>query len=122
MAIDTVVTNIPTCAELSGVGPKCLMPQPVEPPPPAGPLLSITKTHIGNFQVGLNGTYTITVCNVGAGPTTGLVTVTDTLPAGFAVVSLSGTGWSPVGATATRSDVLAPGACYPPITLIVSVS
>src|SRR5262249_59270737 len=42
---------------------------------------TITKTHTGNFSRGQTGaTYTLTVSNVGFGPTSGTVTVTDTLP------------------------------------------
>ena len=45
------------------------------------PDLTITKTHTGNFSRNQTGaTYTITVSNVGFGPTSGTVTVTDTLP------------------------------------------
>ncbi len=90
--------------------------------------LSITKTHSGNFQRGQTGaTYTITVSNAaGTGPTVGTVTVTDTLPAvqnTLVATAISGTGWTcNLGTlTCTRSDVLAPGASYPPITLTVSV-
>lgn len=120
MANDTAVVNIPPCEP-----PVCFMPEPVAPPPPIPPLLSITKTHVGNFPSGGNGTYTITVCNdPAAGPTTAPVTVVDTLPAGFAGLSMAGVGWvCDVGTlTCTRSDVLNAGKCYQPITLIVSVS
>ena len=37
--------------------------------------LTITKTHAGNFTAGVNGIYTITVSNVGPGPTVGTVTL-----------------------------------------------
>ena len=47
------------------------------------PNLAIAKSHTGNFTVGVNGAYTITVSNAaGSGPTTGTITVTDTLPTG----------------------------------------
>ena len=50
-------------------------------PPPD---LTITKTHTGNFTQGQTGaTYTVTVTNSGNGPTTGVVTVTDSLPSGL---------------------------------------
>ena len=46
--------------------------------------LMITKSHSGNFVQGQTGaTYSITVTNAGAGPTKGVVTVTDTLPVGL---------------------------------------
>jgi hypothetical protein len=52
------------------------------------------------------------------------VTVVDTLPAGLTATAISGTGWTCTLATltCTRSDVLAPGASYPAITLTVSVA
>jgi uncharacterized repeat protein (TIGR01451 family) len=78
----------------------------------AEPDLSISKSHSGNFTLGLNGTYTLTVTNVGAASTTGTITVTDTLPVGLTYVSASGTGWtcSPVNqtVTCTNASVLAP--------------
>ncbi len=45
--------------------------------------LRITKSHTGNFTQGQPGTYTITVSNGGGSETSGLVTVIDTLPAGW---------------------------------------
>lgn len=121
MALDTAVTNIPPC-----VVPTCFTPPPATPPPPpSAPLLSITKTHDGNFVSGGQGVYTLTVCNnVAAGPTIGTVSVVDTLPEGLTGFSMVGAGWvCDVGTlTCTRSDALAPGACFPPITLTVSVA
>src|SRR5207248_6204306 len=49
----------------------------------AGPDLTISKTHPGNFMQGqIGATYTLTVSNVGASVAGGVVTVTDVLPAG----------------------------------------
>src|SRR5205085_525597 len=63
--------------------------------------------------VGQNGAYTITVSNLGTGPTTGAITVTDTLPAGLGFVSGSGAGWSFASSgnivTATHAAPLADG-------------
>jgi len=85
--------------------------------------LTITKSHSGNFTVGDSAdTYTITVSNVGPGPTTGTVTVTDTVPSGLTATGMTGTGWSCAATTCTRSDALASGGSYPPITLTVSVA
>ncbi|MGA2601006.1 MAG: Ig-like domain repeat protein, partial [Bryobacteraceae bacterium] len=58
--------------------------------------LTISKSHTGNFYQGQQGvTYTITVNNVGSGPTDGSqVLVSDTLPAGLTFVSMSGSGWT----------------------------
>src|SRR5207237_6976928 len=68
------------------------------------PDLRVTKSHAGNFTVGVNGVYTITVDNaLGGAPTSGTITVTDTLPTGLGFVSATGTGWtcSAIGQTAT---------------------
>ena len=56
--------------------------------------------------------------------TSGTVTVSDTVPFGLSSTSISGAGWTCDGATltCTRSDALAAGASYPPITLTVNVS
>jgi uncharacterized repeat protein (TIGR01451 family) len=90
------------------------------------PILSITKTHSGDFTLGQqNATYTITVSNAAhTVPTSGMVTVTETLPSGLALVSMAGTGWTcPVGTNScTRSDALSEGTSYPAITATVNVS
>src|SRR5205807_941934 len=77
------------------------------------PVVSVSKTHSGNFTQGqIGATYSVTVSNaVAAAPTSGTVTVTETVPAGLTLVSMSGTGWTcPNGSnTCTRSDALAGG-------------
>jgi len=90
----------------------------------ANPFLSLVKTHVGNFSPGQqNATYTITVSNAaGAAPTSGLVTVTDSLPLGLTPVAMSGSGWTCQSTNCTRSDVLNPGASYPAITMTVNVA
>jgi uncharacterized repeat protein (TIGR01451 family) len=92
--------------------------------PPIVPILALTKTHAGNFIQGQTGaTYTVTVSNqAGAAPTSGTVTVTETVPTGLTVVSMSGTGWSCSGNTCTRSDVLNQNSSYPAITVTVNVA
>jgi uncharacterized repeat protein (TIGR01451 family) len=88
--------------------------------------LGISKTHTGNFTQGQTGaTYSVTVLNGGAAPTSGTVTVTETVPTGLTLVSMAGTGWTCPGTAAnncTRSDVLAAGASYLPITVTVNVA
>jgi sugar lactone lactonase YvrE len=86
--------------------------------------LALLKTHVGSFSPGQqNAVYTITVSNgAGAGPTTGLVTVTDTLPSALTFVGMSGSGWTCQNTTCTRSDALTGGASYPPITVTVNVA
>lgn len=89
------------------------------------PVLSIAKSHTGNFTQGqANATYSVVVSNAaGAGPTDGTtVTVTETVPSGLTLVSMAGTGWTcAVIPTCTRTDALAGGASYPAITVIVNV-
>ncbi len=89
------------------------------------PDLAITATHTGNFTQGdVGDTYTLVVTNLGAGASSGTVTVVNTLPTGLTATAISGTGWTTdLGTlTCTRSDVLAAGAAYPPITLTVNVA
>ena len=90
------------------------------------PDLTITKSHTGNFTQGQVGaTYTITVTNSGSAPTSGAVSVTDTLPVGLTATGISGSApWVCVlgTLTCTRSDALAAGASYSPITLTVTVA
>jgi len=93
----------------------------------AAPVLHITKSHSGNFHQGDTAdTYTLTVNNSGNAATSGTVTVSDTLPAGFTAVSVGGGGWScQLGtptSTCTRGDALAANTSYPAITLTVSVA
>jgi len=87
--------------------------------------LTLTKTHTGGFTRGQSGaTYTLTANNIGNGPTSGTVTVSDTVPTGLTPTAITGTGWActqPSG-PCTRSDALAGGAAYPSITLTVNVA
>jgi uncharacterized repeat protein (TIGR01451 family) len=92
------------------------------------PDLAISKTHSGVFMLGQSGpAYTITVSNVGGGPTTGTVTMTDTVPAGLTATAISGTGWAcgpitQVPLTCTRSDALPIATSYPVVSLTVNVA
>ena len=89
------------------------------------PDLTITKTHTAVFNQGAtNLTYTITVTNLGTLGTTGTVSVVDTLPTGLTATALTGDGWTlNLGTlTSTRSDSLAAGAGYPPITITVTAA
>jgi uncharacterized repeat protein (TIGR01451 family) len=65
------------------------------------PDLTLSKTHTGNFTVGMPGTYALTVNNIGSAATTGATTVIDILPVGLTIpngsVNLTGTNaanWS----------------------------
>ena len=90
------------------------------------PALTITKAHADNFMPGQqNAQYTVTVSNGStAGPETGTVTVTETVPQGMTLLSMQGTGWScpNSGTTCSRNDGLAPGMSYLPIIVTVSVA
>ena len=89
------------------------------------PDMTIAKSHSGNFSQGQTGaTYTITATNSGFAPTSGTVTVTDTLPADLTATGISGTGWTCVLATltCTRGNALAAGSSYPVITVTVNVA
>ena len=74
----------------------------------AGPDLTITKSHAGNFTQGQTGAYTLTVSNTGGSPTSGSVTVTDNVPVGLVPTSAAGTGWTcniaAQGVICNRSD------------------
>jgi uncharacterized repeat protein (TIGR01451 family) len=90
-------------------------------PPPAD--MTISMSHAGSFQQGQSfATYTITVSNTGTGSTSGIVTVTDTLPTGLTFTNMFGNGWSCSIPTCTRRDVLAAAGSYPPITVNVNVA
>jgi trimeric autotransporter adhesin len=86
------------------------------------PVFTMTSSQPGTFAPGSTGQYTVTVNNASlAGSTRGTVTVTDVLPPGLTMSSMSGTGWSCSSNSCSRGDVLAGGASYPPIIIIVNV-
>ncbi len=95
---------------------------------PPAPVLSITKTHSGNFtQAQTGATYTVTITNAGSMPTSGLVTVTEQPPGALTVTAMvggTGSAWACTVATltCTRSDALAAGSSYDPITVTVNVA
>jgi hypothetical protein len=95
------------------------------PSPSVWPDLKVALTHTGSFSQGDTGrTCTLTVSNEGGAGTGGAVVVSATLPTGLSATAFSGNGWSTHLATltATRSDALAPGASFPPLTLTVNVA
>lgn len=68
-------------------------------------------------------TFDLTVTNTGTLATIGTVTVSDLRGGAFTGgYTMSGTGWTCSGSASpcTRSDALAPGASYPPITVVAS--
>jgi uncharacterized repeat protein (TIGR01451 family)/fimbrial isopeptide formation D2 family protein len=87
------------------------------------PDLAIVKLHGQSFYQGqVGGTFTLRVTNVGVSASTGLVTVTDVVPAGMTLIGMNGTNWACVGNTCTRSDALASGASYDEILVTVSIT
>jgi hypothetical protein len=88
-------------------------------PRATAPLLALNMTHSGNVSPGQTSvSWTLVVSNSAGGATTsGTVSVTDFVPVGLTLASMSGPGWSCSGASCTRSDALAAGASYPPITV-----
>ena len=86
--------------------------------------LTIYVSHAGTLTHGqTDAVYEIVVTNNGSVATTGKVTVTDLLPAGFTGTAMSGTGWwcASWSQTCLRTDPLAPGASYPTIRLTVTI-
>jgi uncharacterized repeat protein (TIGR01451 family) len=91
-----------------------------------GPDLTLTEIHTGDFAQGdMADNYIITVANVGSLPSSGTITVADTLPPGFTVTDVSGTGWDVYLNSfyfyCSRSDALPAGASYPSITVTIAV-
>ena len=87
------------------------------------PALGITKSHTGNFGAGQQGAqYTILVTNTGTGATSQPVTVTEAVPSGETLVSMSGLGWNCSGTTCMRSNSLAAGLSYSAIAVSVNVA
>ena len=86
----------------------------------------ISLTHSGTFNQGMTGaTYNVIVSNaIGVLPTSGTLTVTETVPSGMTLISMAGDGWTcPVGGTTcTRGDALAPGNSFPAVTVTVNIS
>jgi uncharacterized repeat protein (TIGR01451 family) len=94
----------------------------------ANPVIAITMRDSGGWQQGGTGDFSIDVNNSGPSPTSGTVTVVDTLPTGLLPTAAdNGTinGWSlsknGQTVTATRSDALAAGSSYPALTLAANV-
>ncbi|RIK39514.1 MAG: hypothetical protein DCC55_17910 [Chloroflexi bacterium] len=90
------------------------------------PDLALSKTHEGDFTAGNLHSYTLTVANVGAGATSGPITVVDALPAGMSYFSHSGNGWNLVSVagqhvTLRHDGPLAGGGSLPVLALRVTV-
>ncbi len=84
----------------------------------------ITKTHVGSFTAGQQGTYTIDVHNAGPSDDPGPFTVTDTLPSGMTLVSGSApwTCSGPTSVSCQYAGALTSGADATALTLVVAVA
>jgi hypothetical protein len=94
----------------------------------SAPDLTVGKTHSpSNFVINDQGdSIIITVTNGGGAPSSGTVTVTDTLPAGLTYASFSGAGWA-CGAiaqvvTCTTSNAIAANGGTSQVTILVNVA
>ncbi|GIW44449.1 MAG: hypothetical protein KatS3mg077_1731 [Candidatus Binatia bacterium] len=114
-------TLSPTISPTPSITPS---PTPTVTPIPASANLALAKAVSGRFVVGSNGTYILTVSNLGPNATNLPLVVTDTLPRGLSFVSASGTGWScglNAGAVeCTHADALPVGSVTA-LTLVVRV-
>jgi uncharacterized protein (TIGR03437 family) len=88
------------------------------------PSLSVAITHTGNFTQGQQGaTYTLTVSNAkGVTASAGSLFVYEVLPPSFTLTEMQGSGWTCTSNECSRSDALAAGNSYPPITVTVTVA
>jgi uncharacterized repeat protein (TIGR01451 family) len=96
------------------------------PPPAPNPVPNLVAnvSHSENFVAGEQGaTYTVTIVNNGPGPTdTTTTTVTDMIPVGLTLVSMTGDGWSCAANSCIRGEALAAGRSYQPIIVTVNVA
>lgn len=90
------------------------------------PDLTVAKSHVGDFSQGQVGaTYSVVVSNSGLGDklAASLVSLVDSPSSGLTVTAMSGSGWTCATLpTCTRSDALAAGSSYPPVTVTVTVA
>ncbi len=93
------------------------------------PVLSLMKTHNGTFSDGqTNAEWDITVNNTPVGSiTSGTTNVSDTLPAGYTISSITASGWSCGGSvgtgtlSCTSTAVISGGSSFPVIQMFVSI-
>ncbi len=86
--------------------------------------LNVASSHPASLTSGqTEAPFSVVVSNnASAGPTSGTVTVTESVSVGLTLASMSGAGWNCWGNTCTRNDVLNAGASYPPITVTTNVA
>lgn len=92
------------------------------------PSLQTSKSDNGPWTIGQSGAqYTISVANLGAAPTTGTITIRDTLPANLTLRAAPvGSGWNCAGSTGasvvcSTAAVIAAGASAPSISVPVTI-
>lgn len=132
----TPTAGTPTATRTSGVA---STPTSTQTPVPAATDLLLSKTVSGTFAVGSNGSYALTVTNLGPATTNTLITVTDPLPNGLGFVAASGAGWTctangqtvicgtssplaPLSSTRVTLTVSVGSAAYPTTTNIATLS
>ncbi len=88
---------------------------------PASPDVAISVKHAREFRVGEQGTYAITVTNVGGTDTAEGITVTDILPPGLTYSSVAGSGWqcAAAGQTVTCAN---PGPILPGVSTTITLT
>jgi uncharacterized repeat protein (TIGR01451 family) len=79
--------------------------------------LTVAKTSSSFFTFGAQGSYTLTVSNVGNAASLGTITVRDTLPLGIGYVSHTGAGW-----TLVTGDTLVDGRVWGELTYASSIA
>lgn len=92
---------------------------------PPGIDLVVSSTHAGDFTQGdSNVLYKLTVNNIGATASSGVITVTNFLPNGLIPIAINGMGWTVDfdSLSASRSDVLEGGTNFPPIYITANVA
>jgi uncharacterized repeat protein (TIGR01451 family) len=87
---------------------------PAQVPPLGSPDLAIAMSHSGDFVVDGLGVYSLSIANIGRTATSGVITLTDTLPPGLTFVSAIGNGWTCTDAdrivTCANLGPISPGA------------
>jgi len=86
--------------------------------------LIASSSHQGSFGQGQTGaTYSLTAINTGGATSVGVITLTDTLPAGLTATAMSGAGWAcTLGTlTCTSSAAVSTGSSSTQVTLTVNV-
>jgi large repetitive protein len=124
---NTAASSIANTANVSGGGVTATLGSDTVTIDPA-PVLSVTKNHPGTFKQGQTAEWDITVNNIASGSTTGgTTTVSDSLPSGYTISTITASGWScgsSVGTSTlgcTSTQVVAGGSSFSIIEMFVNV-